>query len=111
MLYQEGASILVGTDAPEPQVPPGYSLHQEMKLLVESGLPPEAVLQAATLSNARALKEADRLGSIEEGKLADMVLLEDDPLDDIGNTRRIQWVIKDGELLDPAVIAKSFPSE
>ncbi len=109
MLYQEGANILVGTDAPEPQVPPGYSLHQEMKLLVESGLPPEAVLQAATLTNARALKEADRLGSIEGGKLADMVLLEDDPLDDIGNTRRIQWVIKDGELLDPAVIAKSFP--
>lgn len=111
MLYRAGTTILVGTDAAEPQVPPGYSLHQEMELLVESGLSPEAVLKAATLDNARALKQEDRLGSIEVGKQADMVLLGENPLDDIRNTRHIERVIRSGRLLDPAVIAQSFPEE
>src|SRR6185295_14127734 len=72
-LYRAGVPLLVGTDAPEPQVTPGYSLHQELEMLVESGLPPAAALTAATLNNATALKQQDHLGSIAAGKLADIV--------------------------------------
>jgi imidazolonepropionase-like amidohydrolase len=111
MLYRAGTRLLVGTDAPCPQVPPGYSLHQEMRLLVESGIPPAEVLRAATLTNAEVLKEQDRLGSIREGRMADMVLLDANPLDDINNTRRIWRVVKDGRVLTPATILRGVPKE
>ena len=63
MLHQAGAKILVGTDAPEPQVAPGYSLHKEMELLVEAGMSPASVLQAATRVNAEVLREENHLGA------------------------------------------------
>lgn len=56
-LYRAGVPLLVGTDSPEPQVPPGFSLHQELEMLVESGLPAAAALRAATLTNATVLGE------------------------------------------------------
>ena len=104
MLHQAGAKILVGTDAPEPQVAPGYSLHTEMELLVQSGMSPASVLQAATRVNAEVLREENHLGSIEPGKLADLVLLRADPLEDIRNTRQIDHVINRGEALRPPEI-------
>lgn len=96
MLHRAGVPILVGTDAPEPQVPPGASLHHEMELLVQSGMRPAEVLAAATLGNARALQAEDRLGTVEPGRLADLVLLDADPLTDIRNTRRIRVVLRAG---------------
>ncbi len=96
LLYRAGVPILAGTDTPEPYVPPGAALHQELELLVESGLPPAAALAAATVNNARALRREADLGSIEPGKLADMVLLDADPLADIRNTRRISAVFRGG---------------
>ena len=116
MLHQAGAKILVGTDAPEPQVAPGYSLHTEMELLVESGMSPSSVLQAATRVNAEVLREENHLGSIEPGKLADLVLLRADPLEDIRNTRQIDHVINRGEVLRPPEIlerrtARASPDE
>ena len=107
-LFRAGVPLLCGTDSPEPHVTPGYSLHQELELLVESGLPPAAALQAATLNNARALREEEKIGSIAAGKLADIVLLTANPLDDIRNTRKIEWVIRSGRPLHPADIAKHF---
>ena len=104
MLHRAGAKILVGTDAPEPQVPAGYSLHQEMEFLVESGMSPAAVLQAATMVNASVLRHEDDLGSVEPGKLADLVLLRTNPLGDIRNTRHIERVINRGVALRPAEI-------
>src|SRR5262249_53781479 len=95
-LYRAGVPILVGTDSPEPNVPPGFSIHQEMGLLVDAGISPAAVLRAATLQNATVLREENRLGSISAGKLADMLLLTANPLNDIRNTRAIQWVIRGG---------------
>ena len=89
-LYAAGVPLLVGTDSPEPQVTPGFSLHQELEMLVEAGLTPAAALQAATLNNALALRQQDFLGSITAGKFADLVLLSDNPLDDIRNTRTIE---------------------
>src|SRR5439155_24867665 len=70
VLFRAGVLLLAGTDAPEPYCPPGFALHQELELLVEAGLTPVAALQAATINNARALKQDKHLGSIEAGKLA-----------------------------------------
>lgn len=101
-LFRAGVPLLVGTDAPEPQVTPGFSLHQELELLVESGLPPAAALRAATLHNATVLKQQDHLGSVAAGKLADLVVLSANPLDDIQNTRQIEWVVRGGAAARPA---------
>jgi hypothetical protein len=109
MLYRAGVPLLVGSDAPEPHVTPGVSLHEELELLVESGMPPAAALSAATLTNATALGQAHRLGSISPGKLADVVLLDANPLDDIRHTRRIQLIIRDGVVSRPAELLKLVP--
>jgi hypothetical protein len=98
MLYRAGVPLLAGTDTPEPFCPPGLALHQELEMLMESGLTPAAALTAATLNNARVLKMDGALGSIEAGKLADLVLLDADPLSDIRNTRKIHAVIKGGRV-------------
>ncbi len=110
-LHKAGVPLLVGTDAPEPYCPPGSSLHQEMELMVESGIKPADVLQAATIQNARALKAQDRLGSIEVGKLADLVVLSADPTIDIRNTRKITAVVKGGKVCDPQALLKLVPRQ
>jgi imidazolonepropionase-like amidohydrolase len=106
-LYQAGVTILAGTDTPEPYCPPGFSLHDELVLLVESGLPPAAAIKCATLNNARALKQTKNLGSIEVDKIADMVILNANPLSDIRNTRTIYRVIHRGIVCDPKSILPS----
>ena len=88
--------LLVGSDAPEPNCPPGWALHQELELLVESGLSPADALAAATLQNARVVGMDADLGSITPGKIADIVILEADPTTDVRNTRKIYAVIHDG---------------
>ena len=110
MLRDAGVRLLVGTDAPEPQVAPGASLHHEMEFLVEAGLSPSEVLAAATLENARILREEEERGAVEAGLVADLVLLDADPLADIRNTRRIRYVVRGGRLLDPATILAAAPS-
>ena len=110
ILYRKGVPLLAGTDTPEPYCPPGSSLHQELELLVESGLTPAAALQSATIENARALQQADRLGSVETNKLADLVILDANPLQDIRNTRKIFKVIRGGILCDPKIVLKLVPS-
>ena len=99
--------LLAGTDTPEPFVPPGFSLHQELEMLVESGLSPAAALAAATINNARALNQQDRLGTVAPGKLADLVILNADPTLDIRNTRQIDAVVRGGLLCDPATILRA----
>ena len=111
MLHEAGVQLLVGTDAPEPQVAPGASLHHEMEFLVEAGMPAAEVLSAATLENARILKEDGNRGTIEAGLEADLVLLEADPLADIRNTRRIRTVVRAGRPLVPAEILAVAPTE
>jgi len=111
LLYRAGVPLLAGTDTPEPYVPPGCSLHQELKMLVESGLTPAAALAAATINNARALNRQDQLGTISPGKLADLVILDADPCFDVRNTRRISAVVRGGWLCDPAGIRRAVPGE
>jgi hypothetical protein len=109
ILHRAGVPLLAGTDSPEPYCPPGFALHQELELLVESGLPPAAALQAATINNARSLKQLDNLGSITPGKRADLVILTADPTADIRNTRKIERVIHGGQICDPEAILKAVP--
>jgi imidazolonepropionase-like amidohydrolase len=97
-LHRAGVALLVGTDAPG--VAPGWSVHEEMRLLVMAGLPPSAALRAATLEPARWLGATDSLGTIARGRRADVVLLDADPLADIRNTMRIRAVIADGRILE-----------
>jgi imidazolonepropionase-like amidohydrolase len=109
MLHAAGVEILAGTDAPEPYVTPGFSLHQELEMLVESGLSPVAALAAATINNARALGQEQQLGSIEPGKLADLIILEADPTLDIRHSRRIRHVVHGGHLCDPRTLLDAVP--
>jgi len=102
--YRAGVPILVGSDSPDSYIFPGFSYHLEMEMLAEAGLPPLAILQAATLSAARFMKMDSRRGTIAEGRVADLVLLDADPLADIGNIRRIRAVMRAGRLFDRAAL-------
>jgi imidazolonepropionase-like amidohydrolase len=88
--------LLAGTDILNPYVFPGFSLHDELALLVEAGLTPLQALRTATSNPAKYLDMTESLGTIEKGKLADLVLLDANPLDDIRNTQRIQAVVANG---------------
>jgi imidazolonepropionase-like amidohydrolase len=101
-LHRAGVAILAGTDAPLRTSPPGFGLHDELRLLVAAGLSPLDALRAATLEPARYFAATDSLGTIERGKLADLVLLDADPLADIRNTRLIAAVVANGQLYDAA---------
>lgn len=101
ILWRAGVPLLAGTDAAEPYCPPGLALHQELELLVGSGLTPAAALQAATIAPARALKQAHHLGSLEAGKVADLVILTSDPTADVRNTRKIELIVRGGEVCRP----------
>ena len=103
-MHEAGVTIMTGTDSPMPGVYPGYSLHEEMAMLVEAGLTPRAALRSATLTPAEFLGQSATLGSVAAGKRADLVLLDADPTKDIRNTRRIQAVLINGRLLQRAAI-------
>jgi hypothetical protein len=101
-LWHDGVPILAGTDELNPYCLPGFSLHDELARLVGAGLTPLAALQTATINPARFLHATDSLGTVEVGKVADLVLLDGDPLADIRNVSRIAAVIADGRLIDSA---------
>jgi hypothetical protein len=104
-MQKAGMTLLAGTDAGAPLVVPGFSLHDELAQLVSAaGMKPLQALQAATISPARVAGVAASLGSIEVGKLADLVVLTADPLLDIRHTTRIQAVVANGRLLDRAAL-------
>ena len=106
-MHGAGVGILAGTDSPFlGAFYPGFSLHDELGLLVKAGLTPMAALQAATREPAKYLGLLDTLGTIEKGKIADLVLLEADPLADIGNTRKIDAVVVNGRLLSKEALQK-----
>ena len=99
-LHAAGVPILAGSDVHNPYVYPGFSLHDELALLVEAGLTPLEALRAATINPARFLGATDSIGTIAAGKIADLVMLDADPLVDIANTRRIRAVFLSGRILD-----------
>jgi amidohydrolase family protein len=95
-LHRAGVGILAGTDGPGNCLVPGASLHEELENLVRAGLSPLEALRAATLEPARFMGLTDSLGTIKRGNVADLVLLEANPLHDIRNTRLVAGVIADG---------------
>jgi imidazolonepropionase-like amidohydrolase len=99
-MHRAGVPILTGTDAPLRNSPPGFGLHEEFVLLARGGLSPFEIIRAATLEPARYFDALDSLGTIAAGKLADLVLLDANPLLDIRNTRRIAAVVANGRLHD-----------
>ena len=98
-LNAAGIPLLAGTDLGGPYVFPG-DLHKELELLVEAGLSPLEALRTATINPARYLGWQEQLGSVEKGKLADLVLLDANPIEDVRNTTKINAVVFNGRLLD-----------
>ena len=91
-----GGIVIAGTDSPI--FPYAVAFHTELELFAQAGLTPFEVLQTATTRAAAALGESANLGSVEAGKLADLVIVTDDPLADIRNARKVRTVIKNGEV-------------
>ncbi len=103
-MLRAGLAFLAGTDTPAPYLFPGFSLHQELELLVQSGLSEMDALQAATRNAAGFLGVLDSYGTIEKGKIADLLLLEANPLQNIRNTGEITAVILGGRYLDRSAL-------
>jgi len=100
MMYDNGVEILSGTDIPNFGLVPGESLHHELELLVEAGISPLDVIKIATRNGADALGILNKVGTIEPGKEADMIVLAANPINDISNTKKIDAVIYDGKIVD-----------
>jgi len=106
-VHDRGGILITGTDPVSPRLIPGYGLHRELKNFVDAGLTPVAAIKAATLNAAIALRREKEMGTIQPGKLADMVVIGGDPatrIEDIGKT---EMVIKGGVQYDPAALRKS----
>ena len=109
-LFQSGGEnlLIVGTDEPVyTTLLPGFAFHRELLALVHAGIPIVTVLKAATINGANALGVADKLGSIEPGKLADLFVIKGNPFEDIKVTRNIELVIKGGVVYKPEILFKS----
>lgn len=96
-LNKQGLAFLAGTDFPNPYCIPGFGLHDELELMNSAGLSTLKALQSATINPAKYLKKSDSLGSIVSNKYADILLLSDNPLVKITNTRRIEGLVINGK--------------
>lgn len=105
-LYDAGGKIMAGSDAPEWYLLYGYTLHREIKNLVEAGLPPYAALEAATRNPAEFFGTLAQTGTVETGKRADLLLLHANPLEDVSNTERRVGVMVRGRWLPEAELQK-----
>lgn len=101
-MQKGGVPIMAGTDTGDPYTFPGYDLHRELQLLVKAGLTPLQALRAATIVPAEYLDSDESLGTVAPGRVADLVLLDADPLKDIRNTQRISAVVLGGKYLSRA---------
>src|SRR5215469_1452003 len=112
MCNRAGVKIIAGTDGPGiGSLLPGFGLHRELELLVESGLSPLQALRAASLTGAEALGKDDRLGTVEPGKFADMVVLDADPLQEIQNLKKIHLVVQGGKIYAPDALLQQARSQ
>ncbi len=97
-MHRAGVGILAGSDMMNPYLIPGFSMHDELELMVQAGLSPLQALQTATINAAKFLGREKEIGSVEKGKLADLVLLDANPLENISNTKKIHAVIANGKV-------------
>jgi imidazolonepropionase-like amidohydrolase len=105
-MHRAGVPFMAGTDVSYPYSFPGFSLHDELALFVEAGFTPMEALQSATVNPAKFLGVSERLGTVERGKIADLVLLDANPLENIKNTRRVGAVVVNGRYLSNAELRK-----
>jgi imidazolonepropionase-like amidohydrolase len=105
-MHRAGVKILAGTDLGNPYIYPGFSLHDELLLLVQAGLTPLEALQTATVNPAKFFGQEKEFGTVEKGRIADLVLLEANPLANISNTQRIHAVIVNGRYLSRDALHK-----
>lgn len=108
--YRAGVPVMLGTDAGDSFVIPGASVHDELGELVKAGLSPAEALRAATLSGAEFLGRTSEFGSVQPGRVADLVLLDANPLADIANTRKIRTVIRGGRVFGRAALDSMLAS-
>lgn len=99
-LYEAGVPLLIGTDTPNPLLVPGYSIHLELTALAEAGIPVAELLRAATMGAARFTGDETRRGMVEVGAAADLVLLEEDPREDLATLQNPAGVMIRGQWLD-----------
>ena len=99
-LHDAGAELMLGTDTPNPFVFPGYSVHEELQRFVDAGLTPWQALRTATVQPARFFGEEDSMGRIAPGYVADLLVLAENPLDDIANSKSVAGVVSRGRWLD-----------
>jgi hypothetical protein len=102
MVYEASGTLVPSTDCgAAPNQVPGFSLHRELGLFSDAGIPNATVLQMATSTAARVLRRQDDIGTVTPGKRADILVLGGDPVADISNTRKVEFVLKDGAVSDP----------
>jgi imidazolonepropionase-like amidohydrolase len=98
-MHHSGAGLLLGSDSPQIFNVPGFALHRELEYLVDAGLTPYEALQTGTTNPAEFFGQTGVLGVVQTGAVADLILLDANPLDDITNTRRIHGVMVRGRWL------------
>jgi imidazolonepropionase-like amidohydrolase len=107
LLHKAGVPFLAGTDTPPGvYIFPGFSLHEELQRFVAAGFTPLEALQTATLNPARFFEMEDQLGTVEKGRIADLVFLDANPLEDIRNTQKVTAVILNGKYISQADLQK-----
>jgi len=105
MMVNSGVDFLAGTDTPNPYAFPGFGIHDELALMVKAGFTPMQALRAATINPARYFGWEKTMGSVTQGKVADLVLLDANPLQDIRNSTKISGVFVRGRYLDQSQLA------
>ncbi|MCL6266645.1 amidohydrolase family protein [Flagellimonas myxillae] len=103
VLHNQGVTLLPGTDAM-----PGFALHKELENYVKAGIPANEVLQLATITSAEVTSMDQQLGSIEAGKLADLILVDGNPVENISDIRRVELTVKDGKLYRPKALYEAL---
>jgi imidazolonepropionase-like amidohydrolase len=107
-MQEAGVIIAAGTDAGNIGTLHGPAIHREFELMAAAGLTPSEILVAATRNAARVFRSSPEMGTIEPGKLADLVILDADPTGDIRNARKINQVIKGGRVFEHGVLVAGF---
>jgi imidazolonepropionase-like amidohydrolase len=105
-MNKKGVKLLAGTDFPNPYVFPGFSLHDELALMVKGGMSALDALKSATLNAAIFMNKENDFGTVEVGKLANLVILNKNPLENIENTTSIETVILRGRVINRTTLDK-----
>ena len=95
-LHDAEAKLILGTDFPNPWVIPGFSLHEELSLMVEAGLSPYEAIKTGTVNAAEHMMKQDEFGAVEEGKRADLILIDRNPFEDVRNITKPLGVMTNG---------------